>query len=371
METNKESSFVQEIESRLNVLFGEDFDKRDMKKDTESKSGQARLDEVALESPHTDETKTEHIDSGSEPLHVHESLQEVTVEPPSEPDLFADQKDTSDDFEPEKAKGSDFIREIEDRLSNLLLREDKAGQPEMAAQTHVDLQEIVPPSDKQSEDQPGEERFEAMYGNLDETSSIMYSPLKELKSIVLSIEWEINDTILEKFDLEINNLDELYSEDRIVLGFLRILRFLGRYIRAKEADADAVSIKLLLFIYDDLESVVLSNTLTTEAKHAMLAEDIKKYRSWVEKADLALRADDENEAIGERSESAINGSLPGQDVSALTGSVSQPYSGDSDTLSKIKNLAPDEIVAYVLDEIKKTIADEIRALREDLKLKQG
>jgi hypothetical protein len=369
METNKESSFVQEIESRLNVLFGEDFDKRDAKKDAESKSGQDRLDEVALEPPHTDENKSEHIDSGSEPLYVHESLKEVTIEPPSEPDLFGDKKDTVDDSEPEKVKGSDFIREIEDRLNTIFLKEDKVGQPEVAAPTHADLQKIVPPSDVQSEDKPREERFDAMYGNLDETSSIMYSPLKELKGIVLSIEWEINDTILEKFDQEISHLDELYSEDRTVLGFLRILRFLGRFIRAKEADADAVSIKLLLFIYDDLESVVLSNTLTAEAKHAMLAEDIKKYRTWVATADLALHADDEGEKTGQRPESAINGSLTGQGVSALTGTTSQPSPGDSDTLSKIKDLAPHEIVAYVLDEIKKTIADEIRALRADLKLK--
>jgi hypothetical protein len=34
METNKESSFVREIESRLNVLFGEDFEKTDAKKDS-------------------------------------------------------------------------------------------------------------------------------------------------------------------------------------------------------------------------------------------------------------------------------------------------------------------------------------------------
>jgi len=368
METNKESSFVQEIESRLNVLFGEDFDKRDTKKDAESKSGHDRLDEVALEPPHTDEIKAEHIDSDSEPPHVHESLKEVTIEPPSEPDLFADQKDTPDDFEPEKAKGSDFIREIEDRLSNLFLKEDKAGQPEVAAPTHAELQEIVPPSGEQSEDQPMEERFEAMYGNLDETSSIMYSPLKELKGIVLSIEWEINDTILEKFDQEINHLEELYYEDRIAVGFLRILRFLGRFIRAKEADADAVSIKLLLFIYDDLESVVLSNTLTVEAKHAMLVEDIKKYRSWVEKADLAFRVDDEGEKIGGKSESAISGSLPGQEVSAPAGPESQLYPSDSDTLGRIKDLTPHEIVAYALEEIKKTIVDEIRALRADLKL---
>jgi hypothetical protein len=368
METNKESSFVQEIESRLNVLFGEDLDKRDTKKDAESKSGHDRLAEVALESPHADEAKTEHIDSGSEPLHVHESLKEVTIEPPSEPDLFADKQDTVDDLASEKTKGSDFIREIEDRLNTLFLAEDKAGQPDVAMPTHADLQKIAPSSDMQSEDKPREERFEAMYGNLDETTSIMYSPLKELKGIVLSIEWEINDTILDKFDQEINHLDELYSEDRIVLGFLRILRFLGRFIRAKEADADAVSIKLLLFIYDDLESVVLSNTLTTEAKHAMLVEDIKKYRSWVEEADFALRADDESEKIGTRSEAAINGSLPGQEVSSLTGPTSQPYPSDSDTLGKIKGLAPHEIVAYALDEIKKTIAAEIRALRADLKL---
>ena len=390
METNKESSFVREIESRLNVLFGEDFDKSNAKKDAESKSVHNRLDEVSYEPQAETGYKTaEKTDSDSEALHVHESLKEISVEPQIETTYVKEGgKDFVTESTAETAKGSDFVREIEDRLNVLFPSEDKTRQPDLSKPSQMNLQEIVPSSEESTEDKPKEERFEKLYGDMDATVSIMYSPLKELKGIILSIEWEISEPILEKFDREINHLYELYSEDRIVLGFLQILRFLGRFIRTKEADADAGSIKLLLFIYDDLESVVLSNTLTMEAKQAMLAEDIKKYKSWVETADLAVRGDGirehtrvrpepedaelDDEWISEREKESDSKAplLSLQKRAAHAKQTSQLMDEESDTLAKIKDLTPHEVLAYALDELRKTIVAEFAALRADLKLWQ-
>jgi hypothetical protein len=145
---------------------------------------------------------------------------------------------------------------------------------------------------------------------------------------------------------------------------------------------------LLLFIYDDLESVILSNTLTVEAKQAMLAEDIKKYKSWVETADLAVRREEireharvrpepedmklDDEWISEREkESDIKEPLLSlQKRAAHAKQASQLFDEESDTLAKIKDLTPHEVLAYALDELRKTIVTEFTALRADLKLWQ-
>ncbi len=65
------------------------------------------------------------------------------------------------------------------------------------------------------------ERFEQLFEELVTSTSIWYSPLKDLKSTVLSIEWELTDESMEKFDKEVNKLINLFAEDNIVLGFLR------------------------------------------------------------------------------------------------------------------------------------------------------
>jgi hypothetical protein len=378
METNKESSFVREIESRLNILFGEDADKPDAKKDIEAKDGRDQLEEVALEPEAETEYKaTEPADSGSEPLHVHDSLKEVSVEPEAVPGPSdAEKKDYFADDTAKPTEGNEFVREIEDRLSTLFSTGDRTEQPEPVSLGEAKLQEIVSAPEAQIEEDRQEGRFEELYGDVDATSSIMYSPLRELKGIVLSIEWEISEAILEKFEQEVDHLYELYSEDRIVLGFLQILRFLGRFIREKEADADAGSISLLLFIYDDLESVVLSNTLTVEAKKAILAEDIKKYKSWVETADLAIKKREPAKVKPETAEPKRGDEwqagiqeplLPSQMGTADTGQAAQLAANESDTLAKIKDLTPHEIIAYALDELRKTIVAEFSALRADLK----
>lgn len=379
METNKESSFVREIESRLNVLFGENVGKSDAKGDSEAKDERDLLEEVAFEpKTETADKMAEAAAKGPEPLPVHDSLKEVSVEPEVEPGPSdVEKKDYFADDTNKTAEGTEFVREIEDRLSTLFPVGDRSVPPEPAGVGETKLQEIVSSPEARIEVSRQEDRFEELYGDLDAASSIMYSPLRELKGIVLSIEWEINEAILEKFDQEINSLYELYSEDRIVLGFLQILRFLGRVIKAKEADADAGSISLLLFIYDDLESVVLSNTLTAEAKKAMLAEDIKKYKLWVEKADLAVKKREHAKVKPERVEAGRGDErqsdiqeplLLSQRVSAGAGQAAELAANESDTLEKIKDLTPHEIIAYALDELRKTIVAEFAALRADMKL---
>jgi len=118
------------------------------------------------------------------------------------------------------------------------------------------------------------------------SAAVLQSQLKDLKSIVLSLEWEINDQILEQFEGEVNKLYLFYTGDRILQGLLRILRFVGRYVRVRGASSNQGSINLLMSVYDHLEAVMVSEGMTEANKHIFLMESIKQYQSWVESADI-------------------------------------------------------------------------------------
>jgi hypothetical protein len=229
------------------------------------------------------------------------------------------------------------------------------------------------------------ERFEQLFEELITSTSIWFSPLKDLKSTVLSIEWELTDESMDKFDKEVNKLINLFAEDNIVLGFLMILRFLGRYIKAKGIEAHYVSIKLLLSVYDDLERVLLTKEMTETKKHAVLLGNIGKYREWVETVDLTVRQEDKW-AGGEMPPEAAKQAIPDRhEEDVITEPIiiskiqertmeetKRPSKDEISSLDPISGMTPHEAFAYALDEIKKVISVEFSALKAELKLwRQG
>lgn len=259
MKSKEESSFLQGVESRLDSLFAED-PQSSTQKDTEPV--RATNEESA-----PDEAQVAREDI-REPVEVRETipLTEVSAEPSPAPDK------------------STFISEIEKRFSAIFGDDDKDASPVSAAQEPDDLKKTVsqlPPAET--------ERTSPLLEDISSPpASILLSPLKDMKSIILSIEWEINDSILEQLEDEINKLYLLYTGDRVVQGFLRILRFLGRYVRVRGVRSNQDSINLLLFVYDHLENVMVSDGMTEAKKNIILLDNIKKYRDWVASTDLEI-----------------------------------------------------------------------------------
>ena len=62
-------------------------------------------------------------------------------------------------------------------------------------------------------------------------------PLKGLKAILLSIDWEITDSTMDSLLNEIKNVEYIYSEDKIILTFLQLLGSIGRYVKANKGRA--------------------------------------------------------------------------------------------------------------------------------------
>ncbi len=190
------------------------------------------------------------------------------------------------------------------------------------------------------------------------------NPLMELKSIVLSLDWEITDEVMGEFFREIQRLEERYSNEKILLSFLHLLDSIGKYIKTHKGKAHPHAGRLLSSTYLSLEKVLRSQQLTSVEKKRMLAREVKRYRRLKEQ--IAFR---KTVAVRRKTVEAVDKTTPPieqQDATTLPFEEgSKPsvkthggFQGPADT---------NEAFAAALEELKQIIYEEFRALREDLK----
>ncbi len=103
------------------------------------------------------------------------------------------------------------------------------------------------------------------------------SPLARLKSIILSIDWEITDDILRQFNEELLDLKDIWAGNKVNLIYVQALEKLSRYIYKEKADAHPNTIKLLLTFYANLEKIVSSTFLSEVEKKNLLMEDVQRF----------------------------------------------------------------------------------------------
>ncbi len=106
------------------------------------------------------------------------------------------------------------------------------------------------------------------------------SAITRLKTIVLSIEWEITDDILRELNEELRELRKIWSQDRINLVYIQVLDKLSKYIYQERADANPNSIKLLISFYTNLEKIVLEENISEEDKKKILMEDVERFEKF-------------------------------------------------------------------------------------------
>ena len=83
------------------------------------------------------------------------------------------------------------------------------------------------------------------------------SPIRNLKALVFSIDWEITDETMVDFLAETNRLKQKYKDDQILSLFLKLHESIGKYIKAKKARAHPDSIKFVASVYKNFEKVLL------------------------------------------------------------------------------------------------------------------
>ncbi len=104
------------------------------------------------------------------------------------------------------------------------------------------------------------------------------SPIAKLKTIILSIDWEINDDILQQLDDELVDLGDIWAGDKIKQVYVQGLSKIGKYIYNEKANAHPNAIKLLITFYHNLEKIVSSDDLMSEdEKKQLLLKDVKLF----------------------------------------------------------------------------------------------
>ncbi|RPH44043.1 MAG: hypothetical protein EHM86_00295 [Desulfobulbaceae bacterium] len=103
------------------------------------------------------------------------------------------------------------------------------------------------------------------------------SPIARLKSLVLSIDWEITDEVLRQFNEELLDLKDIWANEKIYLVYVQALEKISKYIYQEKADSNPNAIKLLLTFYYNLEKIISSENMSEEEKKQILLEDVQKF----------------------------------------------------------------------------------------------
>ncbi|MFC1859327.1 hypothetical protein ACFL9U_15055 [Thermodesulfobacteriota bacterium] len=167
--------------------------------------------------------------------------------------------------------------------------------------------------------------------------------LRELKTIFLEIDWEINDEIMSRLVAQTEKLKETFKTEKIIVLFFQLLGSVGRYIKAKQANSHPNAIKLLYSVYANLEKVYYSPKMTEADKKNILSAEMNKFNKLKEqiaakKAAVAAKPD-----------------------------VKPDVSPDQVKLPDLSRMSPNEVLSYALEEVKRVIRDELTALRTELK----
>ena len=103
-------------------------------------------------------------------------------------------------------------------------------------------------------------------------------PLDELKSLVMSIEWEITDDVMERFLSQIDSLKTRFGEDRILIMFLQLLGSLGLYVKTNKGKAHPIAFKLLNSVYNSFENAASPGKISPSEKKKLLYLELNKYK---------------------------------------------------------------------------------------------
>jgi hypothetical protein len=189
------------------------------------------------------------------------------------------------------------------------------------------------------------------------------NPLRELKSIVLSLDWEITDEVMGRFFREIQRLEDEYGNQKILVSFLHLLDSIGKYIKTHKGKAHPHAGKLLNSAYMSLEKVIRSQHLTPLERKRMLARELRRYGRLKEQIAFG-KSGRVREKTVEGVDKTSNVIAQQQAASPIKGRSGPPgmtpegFKGPVDMI---------EMFAGALEELKQFIHGEFRALREELK----
>jgi hypothetical protein len=103
-------------------------------------------------------------------------------------------------------------------------------------------------------------------------------PLKDLKSTILAIDWEITDDVLETLIGQLDGLIAQFEDDKVVYTLLKLLKSLGKYVRTHKSNAHPDTIKRIMAVYSALEESVTNHEMGQDVKEKMLLEEVRQFQ---------------------------------------------------------------------------------------------
>jgi hypothetical protein len=193
-------------------------------------------------------------------------------------------------------------------------------------------------------------------------------PLKGLKAVLLSIDWEITDSTMDGLLNEIKNVEYVYSEDKIILTFLQLLGSIGRYVKANKGRAHPEATRVINSVYEALEKVALTEGMSRQVKEKMLLDEVAKFKKLKEQ--VVLRKVEKKEpGVAEGTPPPAPAPGPEEKRIPLTESpVPEEAAVETKPEARFAGMPPHEAFAYALEEIKDVLRAEFRALRAEIKL---
>lgn len=193
---------------------------------------------------------------------------------------------------------------------------------------------------------------EKMGSEIGEAEDDKDSPIRNLKALVFSIDWEITDETMVNFLKEVKRLQQTYKNDKICLLFLKLHESIGKYIKARKAKAHPDSFKFVASVYKNFEKALLSPGISDIQKKKLLSTEVKKFKEFKQRVLLREVAIEPEEII------AIDESIEQKVESRIA---------EKAAVVKAIPLDSKEAIDYIIEELKKTIKAEFHTLRQIIK----
>jgi len=194
-------------------------------------------------------------------------------------------------------------------------------------------------------------------------------PLKGLKAVMLSIEWEITDSTMDSLLNEIKNVEYVYNEDKIVLTFLQLIGAVGRYVKTNKARAHPDATRVINSVYEALEKVALTGGLSRAEKEKMLLEEVAKFKKL--KEEVMLRKVEKKEPLISDVTAPPTPPPPApeekENLLAERPAIEEAPA-KTEAQVHLALMSAHEAFAYALEEVKEVIRAEFKALRAEIKL---
>ena len=204
--------------------------------------------------------------------------------------------------------GDSFAEEVEDRLENLF----------------------------------GEDEAEEELSTDPESAETADSPLRELKAIVLSIDWEITDEVMIRFVEQIADMQDVFKDDKVVLIFLQLLGSIGEYIRVNLGKSHPDAFKILSSLYNNLDTVVHAEGMADSERRKILSTELAKYKKLKDRL------------------------VPAAGPAEAEKETEEPETVPEATDEIVLSQEPKTEFIAALDEFKQLVQTELQALRQEI-----